>query len=95
MLADTAWSIAVQARANNTCARCGMPSSEAHHYLHKGNHPKARHDIKNGVALCHMCHCWCHANPDKADTMIEIIMLDRGDFKTVEEIEEWKQEIRK
>lgn len=95
MLADTAWSIACQARANNTCARCGMPSQVTHHYIHKGNHPKARHDIKNGVPVCNDCHTWIHANPEKADTMIRIVMLDRGDFQSDEEIDAWVQEVNK
>jgi hypothetical protein len=50
-MADMLWSIAVRDDWDNRCAVCGNSKCEAHHLIPR-QHPKTRHDLQNGIALC-------------------------------------------
>ena len=59
-MTDTEFSTAIVER-DGECVFChrmrGMRERlVAHHILHKGNHPRARYDMRNGIALCAECH---------------------------------------
>lgn len=37
-----------------------MGGLDAHHVYRKGNHPRLRHDVSNGLALCRRHHQYAH-----------------------------------
>ena len=44
--------------SRGVCEHCGATEKlEAHHLAHWSESPKDRIDVKNGVCLCHDCHC--------------------------------------
>jgi len=75
--ADRRWAEEVKRRHNYTCVRCRRvfppksPELEAAHIFGKQSHPALRHDVENGVPLCHQCHGWAHRNP--AAFLVEVV----------------------
>ena len=88
MNADRTWQQAIVERARH-CERCHTTQGlTGHHYISRRYH-KTRHDIKNGICLCIVCHAWAHSRPSLASTFCEVIMLLRGDFRNTEELHRW------
>jgi hypothetical protein len=54
---DIEWRKAVLERDNYTCQMCGSQENlEAHHIEPYMDSPELRHDVSNGVCVCHECH---------------------------------------
>jgi hypothetical protein len=54
---DRAWRAAVLARDKRTCQHCaGTRRLEAHHIIPIKDRPDLRHEVSNGLTLCHQCH---------------------------------------
>jgi hypothetical protein len=54
---DLAWKAEVFKRDNYTCQHCGSKKElEAHHIKAVKDYPELRHDVSNGLTLCHQCH---------------------------------------
>jgi HNH endonuclease len=54
---DLAWKIAVLKKDGYHCQHCGTDRKlEAHHVKEVRDFPELRHDISNGLTLCHTCH---------------------------------------
>lgn len=66
--ADSRWSAAVMKRDRRTCQLCGRLSTDAHHVYGKKAHPKLRHVLDNGIALCRLNHDMWHSLPDSHKT---------------------------
>ncbi len=56
LLADRAWSALVRHYAMHRCFVCGKMADDAHHWWFIRSIKKYRWNIKNGVALCRICH---------------------------------------
>ena len=54
---DELWSKAVKIRDGGKCVLCPSGSQlEAHHIVHRRKNWALRHNIQNGITLCHTCH---------------------------------------
>ncbi|MGI8682051.1 MAG: HNH endonuclease [Mycobacteriales bacterium] len=52
-----AWKQAIYKAGGYRCAVCGTDRRlEAHHVRSVRDFPELRHDLSNGVCLCHDCH---------------------------------------
>ena len=58
------------------CESCGKPSSQIHHYWHKGSYGHLRYDLDNGIGLCMKCHSVLHFRDAK--TIESLIVEKRG-----------------
>jgi 5-methylcytosine-specific restriction endonuclease McrA len=58
-MTDKEWQIEVL-RAHKLCEICGQLATVAHHFISKGASSKLRHEISNGIGLCHNCHNLIH-----------------------------------
>jgi len=55
--ADLQWKQDVLEKDGYECRLCGTDRDlEAHHIKPIDEHPKLRHDVKNGICVCHDCH---------------------------------------
>jgi len=53
---QTLWREAIREKYDHACAICGdVRSLEAHHIVHR-RALVLRHDVRNGILLCHACH---------------------------------------
>lgn len=60
---DANWRKDVKERDNYTCQSCGNSDKlHAHHIKPKSAFPNLRHDLSNGITLCHTCHLEEHRN---------------------------------
>ena len=51
------WGVAVKARDNQTCQRCGSTNEvRAHHIIPVSQNIKEALNIDNGITLCSKCH---------------------------------------
>jgi hypothetical protein len=54
---DLAWKAQVLNRDNFQCQHCGTDRKlEAHHIKEARDFPELRHELTNGLTLCHQCH---------------------------------------
>jgi HNH endonuclease len=54
---DLAWKMAVLKRDDFHCQHCGTDRKlEAHHIKEAKDFPELRHELSNGLTLCHQCH---------------------------------------
>lgn len=54
---DLKWKKAVIEADGGRCRICGSDSNlEAHHIKHLSDRPDLRHDVDNGMCVCHYCH---------------------------------------
>lgn len=62
---DREWASGVQTRAGWRCEGCRWISAtlDSHHIRPKSTHPRLRHVVDNGAALCRDCHMEAHAHP--------------------------------
>lgn len=54
------------ARWRGACARCGSPASDYAHRRTRGVRDAHTACPCNALALCRVCHSWCHKNPEAA-----------------------------
>lgn len=59
----TAVRVAVDARDERRCLRCGSASREQHH---RQRRREGGHALANVVSTCGACHRWIHAHPTEA-----------------------------
>ena len=72
------------------CCLCGGEYTCLHHFIHRSQSLALRWDIKNGVPVCHKCHCRIHAKNDPEDIWhIEYVMND------IFILRDWKEYITK
>lgn len=50
-------------RWRGACARCGSPASDYAHRRPRGVRDAHTACSCNALALCRVCHSWCHKNP--------------------------------
>lgn len=60
---DTQFSLAVRARDNYTCQRCGKVGRVECSHVYSRRHRTIRWDMMNAKALCNGCHTVWHSNP--------------------------------
>lgn len=49
--------------SKGVCEQCGATDNlEAHHIVYWSESPNDRINVKNGICLCHKCHCNEHKN---------------------------------
>ncbi len=54
---DLAWKREILKRGNYKCAMCGSTERlEAHHIKPIKDFPDLRHELENGMCVCHQCH---------------------------------------
>ena len=54
---DLEWKKEILKRGNYKCAMCGSNRRlEAHHIKRIEEYPELRHELSNGICLCHDCH---------------------------------------
>lgn len=62
---DKMWHQAVRDREMNICQGCHRFFDDnmlcGHHVKTKKAHPRLRHDINNGIAVCLKCHTFIHS----------------------------------
>lgn len=62
--ADKNWSLQVRG-GGAFCELCGQTGFriDAHHYIHRSQCSKLRHEIRNGCRICITCHTRAHLDP--------------------------------
>ena len=63
---------------------CMVIPINAHHII-KRRYMKTRHNLKNGVGLCPVCHDWCHSNPEESEKLLVDIMIKSCIIKSWDE----------
>jgi hypothetical protein len=62
--------------ADKGCLICGGEYSCMHHYFPKSTSSALRYNIKNGIPICHKCHCRIHQSDDP--TINNLIVKIKG-----------------
>jgi len=89
---DREWQKAIVER-DDTCRighllnhNCMVMPISGHHIIRR-RYKKTRHDLRNGVGLCPVCHNWADSNPVKSRTIIIPVLIDNGVIESLEEFE--------
>ena len=63
--ADAAWARAVREKYGDRCFHfwCANAATDTHHIIGKKAHPRLRHVVENGLAMCREHHNEAHARP--------------------------------
>ena len=65
---------------------CMVVPTTGHHIIHR-RYKKTRHDLRNGIGLCPVCHNWAHSNPEESRKKIIDVLIDNGVIENIEEFE--------
>ena len=69
------WTIKIKKR-DGMCQECGSSEDlQAHHILHKSEHPDLKYKEWNGITLCRKCHENRHKFVSKKDDLITAMVM--------------------
>ncbi len=87
---DREWQVAVTSRFEY-CERCHNHLPTTGHHVIPRRYKKTRNDTRNGIALCVNCHAFAHKNPKLFTVFVDIYLVNRGDFASLEDVWEWRR----